>query len=219
MDSAIFVSGANNIAHQIEVCECDVKYSSNSCQDANDGYYIFKNATTDDYHNINDYKTYVGMAVPCSCSGRSKICDKKTGKCLNCTNNTSGYSCEKCAEGFYGDPNKGECSPCPCPETQKKFAKGCNVTNYEVSCICKPGYVGALCDRCETGYFGDPENDNGKCEPCDCNPEGTSYDGCNSHTGECYCREGITGRRCDRCIESRKIVQDRTCKCKYKIKF
>uniref|UniRef100_A0A182NLL6 Laminin subunit alpha-1 n=1 Tax=Anopheles dirus TaxID=7168 RepID=A0A182NLL6_9DIPT len=211
LDTGIFVVGAeNNHAYGVERCHCSPKYSGLSCQNPGKGYYRHRLPIVDlEWATIDDM---IGKVVPCGCNGRSEECDPETGVCLNCRNNTGGEHCERCAEGFYGDPNLGQCSACPCPETRKNFARGCTVRGSDVHCICKPGYTGALCDSCQRGYFGHPHLDNGHCDACECNREGSMSDECDHYTGECHCRPGITGRKCDRCEQPKHIVQDYRCK-------
>lgn len=135
MDTGIYLQGAtNDLATSVEVCECPSQYDGLSCQLPADGYYRWRSAN--DSEVIEDL---VGHVLPCSCNGRSELCDKETGLCLNCRENTGGGSCELCAEGFYGNPAYGNCQPCPCPETRKNFSKGCKVRGPDVECICKPG--------------------------------------------------------------------------------
>lgn len=43
---------------------------------------------------------------PCSCNGHIDVritesCDRRTGECLKCLNNTRGQTCESCLTGFY----------------------------------------------------------------------------------------------------------------------
>lgn len=212
MDSALPVTGNNDaaLALGVEDCECPEKYVGASCQDPQDGYYRWRNVT--DSSTLEDL---VGRVVPCECNGRSEICDKETGECKGCRLNTGGQNCEICAEGFYGDPDKGNCRSCPCPETNKNFAKGCVVMKSNVRCICKEGYTGNLCDRCIGGFFGFPHLPNGHCDSCDCNLEGIVSDECDELTGQCNCKPGVTGRRCDKCELPRHLLRDYKCQCKY----
>lgn len=39
---------------------------------------------------------------------------------------------------------------------------------------------------------------------CDCDRAGSSSDTCDPITGQCICRPGIAGRRCDRCDRGTK---------------
>lgn len=45
----------------------------------------------------------------CDCNGNSdpnlifEDCDEVTGQCRNCLRNTTGFKCERCAPGYYGD--------------------------------------------------------------------------------------------------------------------
>lgn len=53
----------------------------------------------------------MGVATGCSdcqCSGNidtedPSSCNRVTGVCERCLNNTAGQQCERCQEGFYGD--------------------------------------------------------------------------------------------------------------------
>ncbi|XP_052864377.1 LOW QUALITY PROTEIN: laminin subunit alpha-1-like [Anopheles cruzii] len=211
LDEGIFVAGAeNNHAYSVEQCSCGAKFSGLSCQNPGRGHYRHRLPIVDlEWATVDDM---IGQVLPCGCNGRSEECDPETGVCVNCRNNTGGEHCERCAEGFYGDPNAGQCSACPCPETRKNFARGCTVRGSDVHCVCKPGYTGALCDSCMRGYFGQPHLDQGHCEGCECNREGSMSDECDRQTGECHCRPGVVGRRCDRCELPKHIVKDYRCK-------
>ncbi|KAL7044656.1 hypothetical protein ACKWTF_002015 [Chironomus riparius] len=209
MNIGLVRNGNNNaaMASGIEKCVCSEIYSGDSCQDPADGYYRWRNVTIP----TNMLEDLVGKIIPCECNGRSSTCDKETGECLDCLDNTGGFNCEKCAEGFYGHPDRSGCKSCPCPETNKKFAKGCFVDQQGVSCFCKEGYTGALCDRCAKGYFGQPHEPEGKCESCDCNIEGIVSDECDYLNGQCNCKKGVTGRRCEKCELPRHLLVDYEC--------
>lgn len=125
-----------------------------------------------------------------------------------CTNNTGGAHCQSCADGFYGDPNNedSQCQSCPCPETHRNFAKGCTFQNGRVSCSCRPGYVGDLCEYCASGYYGLPDQEGGGCIDCQCNPHGSVSIECDGLSGECMCNDGIIGKQCDQCAQPASIL-------------
>ena len=63
------------------------------------------------------------------------------------------------------------------------------------------------------GFYGNTEGINGKCHDCDCDPDGIVSNECDELTGQCNCKAGISGRRCDKCDQSRHILVDKECKC------
>lgn len=215
LDTSIFLSGAtNNMAIGVEMCQCPASYNGTSCQNPADGYYRWKEETTTMLllnETVIDFERLVGRAEPCDCNERSQKCNKETGECEQCTENTGGTKCDRCADGFYGEPNEIGCQSCPCPETQRNFAKGCTFQQNRVSCICKPGYVGDLCEKCDVGYFGLPDNAGGHCTECDCDPNGIVSEECDRINGQCHCKEGVIGRRCDKCNEKKSILKDGHC--------
>ncbi|ALC39660.1 wb, partial [Drosophila busckii] len=212
MDAAIFVEGSTNLlAKGVERCKCPKRFDGLSCHDPGRSFYRWRNTSDVESVFIEDL---IGRAAPCYCNGRSNECDRETGVCLNCRENSGGEHCQQCAEGFFGDPNaRHGCQACPCPETNRNFARGCNMREGEVSCVCKPGYTGRLCERCRQGYFGNPMlYPNSSCEACNCNPDGIKEEGCNVETGQCYCREGVTGLKCNKCIAERTHLVEQGCK-------
>lgn len=38
------------------------------------------------------------------------------------------------------------------------------------------------------------------CQPCDCDPQGSYFAQCDSVTGQCRCKHGVTGQKCDECL-------------------
>nr|XP_034195684.1 laminin subunit alpha-1 isoform X1 [Osmia lignaria] len=192
----------------IEICKCPPEYNSTSCQDPSIGYYRWYKNTTVTSTIVIDL---VGEARRCQCNGRSEICDKETGHCLNCRGNTVGPRCDVCADSFYGHPDYG-CKPCPCPQTDKRFSNTCMIlANTEAICVCKPGYTGRKCERCSPGYYGHPHLPDGKCMPCNCNSAGSLSDECDMETGQCRCRAGSTGRDCSECTAYRHVYINNVC--------
>ncbi|CAH8537923.1 unnamed protein product [Dicrocoelium dendriticum] len=141
---------------------------------------------------------------PCSCNGYSELCNQTTGVCTNCRENTGGVSCEKCNEGFYGDPLRGTpCRPCSCPGGGVNHAAECVMGPLqEQICYCKSGYTGPRCSECAVNYFGNPTEIGGSCRPCQCsgNIALNEPGGCDSLTGRCLkCLHNTEGFSCDVC--------------------
>uniref|UniRef100_A0A4X2JNT0 Laminin subunit alpha 3 n=1 Tax=Vombatus ursinus TaxID=29139 RepID=A0A4X2JNT0_VOMUR len=179
--------GSGSVAYNVEICSCPPDYAGDSCQGCTPGYY-------------RDNKGfYTGRCVPCNCNGHSNRCQDGSGICINCQHNTAGANCERCKEGYYGDALQGSCRVCPCPHTNS-FATGCVVNGGNVKCSCKPGYVGAQCERCAPGYFGNPQKFGGSCQPCNCNNNGQLIS-CDPLTGDCINQEPKDGgpEECDDC--------------------
>ncbi len=84
---------------------------------------------------------------------------------------------EVCPRHWWGEPT---CGPCNC-DTTKGFNETCHST--EGTCLCK------------NDHFVDGD----ACEACKCYPKGSQAKGCDRATGQCHCKPGVIGRRCDRC--------------------
>ncbi|XP_029679159.1 laminin subunit alpha-1-like [Formica exsecta] len=197
------------LAIGVEICQCPSEYNGTSCQDPSIGFYRWYKNTTATSTIVIDL---VGQARRCQCNGRSDVCDRETGYCLNCQENTIGAHCNVCADSFYGHPEFGGCKPCPCPQVDKRFSSTCVIrANNEPICHCKPGYIGRKCERCAYGYYGSPGLPDGKCVPCGCNLAGSLSDTCDGETGQCKCRPGSTGRDCSQCTAYRHVYINDVC--------
>uniref|UniRef100_A0A8C0H696 Cadherin EGF LAG seven-pass G-type receptor 2 n=1 Tax=Chelonoidis abingdonii TaxID=106734 RepID=A0A8C0H696_CHEAB len=104
-----------------------------------------------------------------------------------CTHKPSaphGYTCEyagtyPCPRGWWGHPM---CGPCNC-DVSKGFDPDCNKTSGEC--------------RCRENHYRPLASDS--CLLCDCYPTGSLARLCDPETGQCQCKPGVIGRRCDRC--------------------
>ena len=153
----------------------------------------------------------------CKCNGHASECtvDRSGEMSCNCKHNTAGKECEKC-KSFHFDRPWGratsslanECVACKC----NNHARRCrfNMELFQLSggvsggvCLkCKHNTAGRHCHYCKEGYFRNakkPITHNKACEPCNCHPVGSSGKICNQTNGQCPCKDGVTGRECNRC--------------------
>ncbi|CAD5234464.1 unnamed protein product [Bursaphelenchus xylophilus] len=175
--------------------ECPEGYQGKKCDECADEY----------YGNPDDG----GVCKKCECNDNVDtnavgICDTITGECKKCIHHTTGFNCEKCAPGYWGDAlaePKGDCKPCNCytPGTKRPTIDynllECN--QEDGKCDCQPNVIGQYCEKCQEGFF-NLTSGNG-CESCDCDPIGSLNTTCDMVTGGCQCKAGVTGRKCDQC--------------------
>ncbi|CAD5111260.1 DgyrCDS588 [Dimorphilus gyrociliatus] len=202
------VEATNTSINNIESCSCKSGYTGQFCEKCSPGF-------TRKTNNGGPFTE----CVPCECNGHeigNDKCNPETGIC-NCQHNTMGDHCEKCKDGYYGDPdstqgknNPDACKPCLCPGNVVKpdlnsFAKVCTMDGTALNgfkCInCTEGHDGDHCEKClDNRFYGIPtdvSNNNGKCVPCKCN---NRADSCNSITGICNdCRNNTAGKECNEC--------------------
>ncbi|KAF6114382.1 laminin subunit alpha 4 [Phyllostomus discolor] len=89
-------------------CICKENYAGPNCERCAPGYY--------------GNPLLIGSTCKkCDCSGNSdpnlifEDCDEVTGQCRNCLRNTTGFKCERCAPGYYGDARIAKnCAVCNC---------------------------------------------------------------------------------------------------------
>ncbi|XP_070273773.1 laminin subunit alpha-2 [Myotis yumanensis] len=146
---------------------------------------------------------------PCACplnipsNNFSPTChlDRSLGLiCDECPVGYAGPRCERCAEGYFGQPSVvgGSCQPCQCNDNLDFSIPGSCDSLSGACLICKPGTTGRYCELCADGYFGDAV-DARNCQPCHCNANGSFSEVCHTQTGQCECRPNVQGRRCDEC--------------------
>ena len=140
----------------------------------------------------------------------------QTGDCV-CKENVVGRTCSECVPGYF---NLTSANPQGCQGTYfhdyyrvfiiniiihcEYTVCECNTTgsvgfecdSLSGECTCEPNIAGSKCDLCKEGfYMPDPSSFNG-CQPCDCNPGGSSSILCDMNSGQCFCQPGLTGRTC-----------------------
>ncbi|XP_051961295.1 laminin subunit alpha-5-like [Xyrauchen texanus] len=172
--------------HNQMQCLCMPGYAGSNCERCAPGYY--------------GNPMVIGSTCQlCNCNGNSdpnalfSDCHPLTGECQSCMHNSAGPHCEICAPGFYGDAITAKnCTKCNC------FPCGtAHCDHHTGQCLCKPGIVGAHCDRCEDGAFGF-ESCTG-CRKCDCDAAAALVQPCDPVNGSCSCRPGVNGPNCRQC--------------------
>uniref|UniRef100_A0A670I4A0 Laminin subunit alpha-5 n=1 Tax=Podarcis muralis TaxID=64176 RepID=A0A670I4A0_PODMU len=121
-------------------------------------------------------------------------------QCL-CKPGYAGVSCERCAPGYYGNPLVigSSCQPCDCSgnaDPNMLFSDCDPLTGFCTGCMYNT--AGPRCEVCAPGFYGDAVLAK-NCTECSCMSCGT--ESCDSRTGKCHCKPGVTGQHCDRCQE------------------
>ena len=120
-----------------------------------------------------------------------------------CPEQYTGSSCQECSHGYFrvsGDPTS-PCVPCNC----SGLSLDCNA-NTGICIDCMANSEGDHCERCQTGYYGDPTRGI-PCLPCPCPTV------VNSFSATCFldfdlnatcdsCILGYTGRNCEFCMDN-----------------
>ncbi|KAL6064943.1 hypothetical protein STEG23_026967, partial [Scotinomys teguina] len=114
---------------------------------------------------------------------------KSGGVCLNCRHNTAGRHCHYCKEGFYRDMGK--------PITHRKACKDPLQSRIDQGVLSPPWYLDVYAKT--TGQWRHSSKKKG--EACDCHPVGAAGKTCNQTTGQCPCKDGVTGITCNRCAK------------------
>jgi len=155
----------------------------------------------------------------CKCNGHASRCIKLRDGSLgcDCKHNTAGRDCEKCKPFHFDKPwgratatDAHECKACNCNGHARKCRF--NMELYKLSgkksggvCLnCRHHTRGRHCHYCQEGYYRDankPMSHPKACIPCDCHPIGSSGRTCNQTTGQCPCKDGVTGLQCSLCAK------------------
>ncbi|XP_034250922.1 netrin-3-like, partial [Thrips palmi] len=152
----------------------------------------------------------------CKCNGHASRCSASGGQLsCDCRHNTAGRECERCKPFHFDRPwaratakDANECKACNCNGHARKCRF--NMELWKLSgrvsggvCLkCRHFTAGRHCHYCREGYYRDaskPITHRKACKPCDCHPIGASGKTCNQTSGQCPCKDGVTGTTCNRC--------------------
>ncbi|UXI21544.1 Nucleolar protein 6 [Sarcoptes scabiei] len=164
------------------------------------------------YYAISD----LSIGGICKCNGHANRCvvpasdNQNAGNrrlVCHCEHNTDGPDCERCLPFFNDQPwrrattkNAYACQACNCNGRSNKcyFDEALwRRTGHGGHCVeCSDDTDGPNCERCKENYYSDL--DTNRCIACNCDPIGSMNLQCSS-MGQCACKPGVTGARCDRC--------------------
>ena len=126
------------------------------------------------------------------------------GELCSCKEKVTGRTCSQC-KPLYWNLQKWRpdgCEACDCNRPGTLGGLGvCDLDQGQ--CSCKPGVDGSRkCDACKDGYYQLSGNSMLGCESCKCDLGGTDhlpgeYPVCDKDNGQCACRYGMVGRRCN----------------------
>ncbi|XP_076014828.1 laminin subunit gamma-3 isoform X2 [Genypterus blacodes] len=177
----------------VESCSCPAGFEGQFCERCAPGF-----------SKEDPSRGPLSNCVPCNCRQHGS-CHPETGVC-ECSDFTTGMTCERCLDGYYGNAligTPGDCQPCPCPD-----GTSCTqiAETVQVVCTnCPTGQTGMRCQMCEDGYYGDPLGQSGPVQPCmrcECNGnvDFNALGVCDHITGRCRKCQGHTeGDHCESC--------------------
>ncbi|XP_076318955.1 laminin subunit alpha-like [Tachypleus tridentatus] len=68
--------------------------------------------------------------------------------------------------------------------------------------MCKPNVISRQCQECKDGSYRLEEDNLFGCQDCQCDIGGSENNVCDKKTGKCACRPRISGRRCDKPLQT-----------------
>uniref|UniRef100_A0A8C6SNV4 Basement membrane-specific heparan sulfate proteoglycan core protein n=1 Tax=Neogobius melanostomus TaxID=47308 RepID=A0A8C6SNV4_9GOBI len=123
--------------------DCDHHTSGPHCELCASGY----------YGNVHGSPSDCSLCgCPLKENSFSPTCEATAGDvryvCTNCSAGYEGRHCERCSDGYYGNPAVvgGACERCGCSEWGA-LSSTCDGTSGQ--CRCRAGVRGQLCDQCE----------------------------------------------------------------------
>ena len=145
---------------------CFCHYFSHTCDPINGACFNCSNNRAGPYCEkcASGYYYKNSQCIPCMCPGGPNSPNQFAKTCsynkqldnvvCNCSEGFSGDRCDKCAEGYHGNPTfeNGTCSICRCSNNSIGRTNMCD--SITGMCLCDVGYIGINCEFCEIGYYG-----------------------------------------------------------------
>ncbi|XP_032594227.1 netrin-A isoform X2 [Drosophila grimshawi] len=153
----------------------------------------------------------------CKCNGHASKCslDSRGQLSCECRHNTAGRDCERCKPFYFDRPwgratarDANECKVCNCNNHARQCRFNMDIFRLSegvsggVCQNCRHSTTGRNCHLCREGFYRDPSKPLGHrkvCKACECHPIGSSDKICNNTSGQCPCKDGVTGLTCNRC--------------------
>ncbi|XP_027877262.1 laminin subunit alpha-3 isoform X1 [Xiphophorus couchianus] len=126
----------------------------------------------------------------------SEVPNPLTGIC-RCRANVEGTLCDRCKPLYWNlaADNPHGCTECQCDLKGTLSGVG-ECEQREGQCHCKPNVCSHACDSCKDGYFLLQKKKYFGCQACQCDLGGAVGMTCDQTSGQCQCRENVTGRTC-----------------------
>ncbi|KAG8584399.1 hypothetical protein GDO81_008814 [Engystomops pustulosus] len=192
------VNGSQSCDQSTGQCVCKASVTGRRCSTCSDHTY---NLSSENSRGCQD----------CNCDPNGTVqgstCDPVHGQC-QCLPNYQGRRCAQCKPGFHisSDRSSLGCVPCDCHPRGSTNATCDDMTGQ---CYCQDSSLtGLKCDQCRETFFGF-DSDTGRCQPCSCHPAGAVTTSCHAVTGQCLCKELVSGRSCSHCAEGSSSLDGR----------
>lgn len=179
-------------------CKCKDQVTGRQCTQCQPGYYDLRSS-------------HATGCIDCGCDVRGAVngdvmCDVTSGQC-RCKRNVMGRTCNQCKAMFYNLSihSTHGCQPCLCNMSGSR-SQECDQTIGQ--CPCKNHVSGRRCDQCDLGYHSFHKSG---CQSCQCSESGTRLGAlyrCDQVSGQCQCKNYVSGYRCDRCMAGYYKLQE-----------